>query len=97
MLINEQREKSLAPPPPRNQRLKFSPEVALLEATSRGDAEEGIVVFNLQVIIYLLYQYFTSKPFYGIYFVEEVSSILYILGPKNFWAHSLYTSIPFQS
>uniref|UniRef100_A0A0N5ABC5 ANK_REP_REGION domain-containing protein n=1 Tax=Syphacia muris TaxID=451379 RepID=A0A0N5ABC5_9BILA len=38
--ISEEREKLLAPPAPRRQRLKFSPEVALLEATSRGDAVE---------------------------------------------------------
>lgn len=31
----------MTPTPPRRQRLKFSPEVALLEATSRGDAAEG--------------------------------------------------------
>uniref|UniRef100_A0A915BSP5 ANK_REP_REGION domain-containing protein n=2 Tax=Parascaris univalens TaxID=6257 RepID=A0A915BSP5_PARUN len=36
----DEREKQLAPPPPRRPRLKFSAEVALLEATGRADATE---------------------------------------------------------
>uniref|UniRef100_A0A0M3J268 ANK_REP_REGION domain-containing protein n=1 Tax=Anisakis simplex TaxID=6269 RepID=A0A0M3J268_ANISI len=36
----DEREKQMAPPPPRRPRLKFSAEVALLEATSRADAAE---------------------------------------------------------
>ncbi|VDM95928.1 unnamed protein product [Thelazia callipaeda] len=36
----DDREKQMTPTPPRRQRLKFSPEVALLEATSRGDTTE---------------------------------------------------------
>ncbi|CAG9536662.1 unnamed protein product [Cercopithifilaria johnstoni] len=36
----DEREKQMTPTPPRRQRLKFSPEVALLEATGRGDAAE---------------------------------------------------------
>uniref|UniRef100_A0A1I8ER22 ANK_REP_REGION domain-containing protein n=1 Tax=Wuchereria bancrofti TaxID=6293 RepID=A0A1I8ER22_WUCBA len=36
----DEREKQMTPTLPRRQRLKFSPEVALLEATSRGDAVE---------------------------------------------------------
>ncbi|VDK63393.1 unnamed protein product, partial [Cylicostephanus goldi] len=37
----DERERSLPPPRPRRQRLRFSPEVALLEATGRADAAEG--------------------------------------------------------
>ncbi len=37
----EEREAYLPPPPPRQPKLKFSNDVALLEATSRGDALEG--------------------------------------------------------
>ena len=37
---NVTRERALPPPPPRRARLRFSPEVALLEATSRGDYAE---------------------------------------------------------
>lgn len=37
----DDREKQMAPPLPRRPRLRFSAEVALLEATSRGDAAEG--------------------------------------------------------
>ncbi|EJD73971.1 hypothetical protein LOAG_18646, partial [Loa loa] len=36
----DEREKQMTPTLPRHQRLKFSPEVALLEATSRGDSVE---------------------------------------------------------
>ncbi|CAJ0592538.1 unnamed protein product [Cylicocyclus nassatus] len=36
----DERERSLPPPRPRRQRLRFSPEVALLEATGRADAAE---------------------------------------------------------
>lgn len=55
----DEREKQMTPTPPRRQRLKFSPEVALLEATSRGDAAEGKLLMhfffklkNLQNILY---------------------------------------------
>ncbi|VDL73493.1 unnamed protein product [Nippostrongylus brasiliensis] len=37
----DERERSLPPPRPRRPRLRFSPEVALLEATGRADASEG--------------------------------------------------------
>lgn len=37
----DERERSLPPPRPRRPRLRFSPEVALLEATGRADAVEG--------------------------------------------------------
>uniref|UniRef100_A0A0K0DLY2 ANK_REP_REGION domain-containing protein n=1 Tax=Angiostrongylus cantonensis TaxID=6313 RepID=A0A0K0DLY2_ANGCA len=36
----EERDRSLPPARPRRQRLRFSPEVALLEATGRADAVE---------------------------------------------------------
>ena len=39
--MNDERERSLPPPRPRRQRLRFCPEVALLDATGRADAAEG--------------------------------------------------------
>uniref|UniRef100_A0A1I7YI30 ANK_REP_REGION domain-containing protein n=1 Tax=Steinernema glaseri TaxID=37863 RepID=A0A1I7YI30_9BILA len=38
--LNDERERSLGPPPPRRPRLTFSAEVALLDATGRGDIAE---------------------------------------------------------
>uniref|UniRef100_A0AC35THK3 ANK_REP_REGION domain-containing protein n=1 Tax=Rhabditophanes sp. KR3021 TaxID=114890 RepID=A0AC35THK3_9BILA len=38
--LNRRREESLGLPPPRNVRLRFCPEIALLESTGRGDVEE---------------------------------------------------------
>ncbi|KAH7727744.1 protein phosphatase 1 regulatory inhibitor subunit 16A [Aphelenchoides avenae] len=45
---NHERENRLPPPPPRNPRLRFRPEVALLEATSRGDANEVARLLNME-------------------------------------------------
>jgi hypothetical protein len=39
--VNMEREAQLPPPAQRRQRLRFSPDVALLEATVRGDPQEG--------------------------------------------------------
>ncbi|VDN86594.1 unnamed protein product [Brugia pahangi] len=49
----DEREKQMTPTLPRRQRLKFSPEVALLEATSRGDAVEVTKIsFSLTSVFY---------------------------------------------
>lgn len=39
---NQDQERLLPPVPPRRPRLKFSAEVALLEAAGRGDYHEGL-------------------------------------------------------
>lgn len=42
LLKFDERERITTPPDPRKPRLTFGAEVALLEATSRGDAAEGL-------------------------------------------------------
>jgi protein phosphatase 1 regulatory subunit 16A len=46
--LNNERETRLPPPPPRNPRLRFSPDVEILEATSRGDANEVARLLNIE-------------------------------------------------
>lgn len=46
----DDREKQMPPPLPRRPRLKFSAEVALLEAASRDDAAEGVIYFYIRTI-----------------------------------------------
>jgi hypothetical protein len=41
--LNLERETQLPPPAQRRPRLRFSPDVALLEATVRGDTQEGLI------------------------------------------------------